>query len=211
VGRYNFLPFGLSSEVVMLGKCTLALALIALGAVRQDASAGEFIKADKHYRLKLEDYWTANPPPGEPLDAAFLCDEKVCGKRVCQGSVCNGFVQFVTGSAQLPDMQGTSQSEFFRDFPASEVRSMAEEIATTAAHSFKELSAPRRLHFGRNDYYVTEYDLLYKTGASRSLMYVVTFNRGYFYQLQFFTPAGALKDHRPRFEQVLSSMEFLEQ
>ena len=210
MGRYNFLPFRLSSEFVMLWKCTLALALIVLGAVRQDASAGEFIKADKYYRLKLEDYWTANRPPGEPLDAAFLCDEKVCGKRVCQGSVCNGYVQFVIGSLPPPGMERTSQSEFFRDFPVSEVRSMAEEIATTAARSFKELSAPRRLHFGRNDYYVTEYELLYKTGASRDLMYAVTFSRGYFYQFQFFTPAGALKDNRPRFEQVLSSMEFLE-
>jgi hypothetical protein len=193
----------------MLGKCTLALALIALGAVLQGASAGEFIKVDKHYRLKLEDYWTTKPA-GELLDGAFLCDEKVCGKRVCQGNVCNGFVQFVVGSMQLPDAEAASQSEFFRDFPASEVRAMAEEIATTAAHSFKELSPPERKHFGQNDYYVTEYALLYKTGASRGLMYAVTVDRGYFYQFQFFVPEGKLDDHRQRFERALASMEILE-
>jgi PsbP len=193
----------------MLGKCTLALALIALGAVLQGAGAGEFIKADKHYRLKLEDYWTTKPA-GEPLDGAFLCDENICGKRVCQGSICNGFVQFVIGSAELPDAQSASQGEFFRHFPASEVREMAEEIATTAAQSFKELTPPERKRFGRNDYYVTEYALLYKTGASRNLMYAVTVDHGYFYQFQFFAPEGKLNDHRPRFEQVLASMEILE-
>jgi hypothetical protein len=192
-----------------LGRYRIVLALVLSGLAQSAANAGDFVKVEKNYKLQLEDFWTKAPTAG-PFDAVFVCGEKVCGKGACQGDRCSGLVQFLIGSFPPPNMRGKSQSEFFRDVPASEVRSLAREMATVGAQSSKELSALKRRRFGRNDCFVTEYLLVYKTGASRNMMYALTFHRGYLYQFQFFAPDEALDDNRVRFEQVLSSMEFLE-
>jgi hypothetical protein len=192
-----------------LWKCAIILTLGLLTALQTAAKASEFIQADKLYKLTLQDYWeTKLPPP--VADVVFVCSEKVCGKGVCQGERCSRLVQVLVGSFKPSDVRGNSQREFFRDFPMSEVNGLVQDIVTAGTNSYQELSALKRQHFGQNDFYVTDYALTYKTGLARNMMFAATFDRGFFYQFQFFAPEGTLNDHKARFEEVLTSLEFLE-
>jgi hypothetical protein len=197
------------NSISSLGKCATILTLGLLTAVPTAAKAGEFIQADKLYKLTLQDYWeTTLPPP--VADIVFVCSEKVCGKGVCEGDQCSRLVQFMIISFKPIDVRGNSQSEFFRDFPMSEVQGLVQDILAAGTKSYHELSALKRQHFGQNDFYVTDYAFAYKTGLAGNMMYAATFDHGFFYQFQFLAPEGTLNDHKARFEQVLTSLEFLE-